>query len=210
MKRMIAILVGVCSIAVALGIGVANADAQRVTQYFQALQSLRAEFVQTVFDDKGKVMQVARGEMWMQKPGRFRWNYQEPYEQVIVADGTRLWVYDKDLEQVTVKRIDAALSETPLALLSGAAPIGKEFTIGAARKQGGLEWYELRPKKEQSEFSLLRVGFDGDALRTIELEDALKQRTRLSLEKLERNISVDSKQFQFVPPPGVDVAGDLS
>ena len=179
-----------------------------VQRYFQNLQSLRADFIQRVFDERGRVMQTSSGRMLMRKPGKFRWDYQTPAEQVIVADGERLWAYDVDLAQVTVRKLDQALSSTPLALLSGAAPIEETFTVGGVRRQDGLDWYELTPKQPQPEFRLLRVAFKGNLLVSLELEDSFGQRTRLDFQKLERNPVLDPALLKFTPPPGVDVVGD--
>lgn len=181
-----------------------------VQRYFQSLQSLRAEFIQQVYDDRSRLMQASSGQMLMQKPGKFRWNYRTPSEQIIVADGEHLWSYDVDLAQVTVRKLDKALGSTPLALLSGAAPIDEAFTVGAARTQNGLDWYDLTPKQPQPEFRMLRVAFKGDTLVSLELEDGLGQRTRLDFQKLERNPSLDPALLKFTPPPGVDVVGDPS
>jgi outer membrane lipoprotein carrier protein len=109
-----------------------------VQRYFQNLQSLRADFIQRVFDEQARVMQTSSGQMLMQKPGKFRWDYRTPAEQIIVADGERLWAYDVDLAQVTVRKLDQALSSTPLALLSGVAPIEETFTVGGVRNRDGL------------------------------------------------------------------------
>ncbi len=179
-----------------------------VQHYFQSLQSLRADFIQRVFDERSRVMQTSSGQMLMRKPGMFRWDYHKPAEQIIVADGERLWAYDVDLAQVTVRKLDQALSSTPLALLSGAAPIEETFTVGDARGQDGLTWYELTPKQPQPEFRLLRVAFKGNLLVTLELEDSFGQRTRLDFQKLERNPTFDPALLKFTPPPGVDVVGD--
>jgi outer membrane lipoprotein carrier protein len=179
-----------------------------VQRYFQGLESLEADFVQQVFDENARLLEESSGRMYMRKPGKFRWDYQEPTDQLIVADGKRLWLYDKELEQVTVRKLDQALSTTPLALLSGAAPLEDAFNINDVGKRDGLHWYELRPKKQQSEFELVRVAFRGDALSSIELEDAFNQRTRLSFESLQRNIPIDAELLQFTPPDGVDVVGD--
>ena len=179
-----------------------------VQRYFLDLNSLRADFIQRVYDKRGRVVQSSSGRMLMQKPGKFRWDYQTPAEQVIVADGERLWAYDVDLAQVTVRKLDQALSSTPLALLSGAAPIEETFTVGGVRRQDGLDWYELTPKQPQPEFRLLRVAFKGDALVSLELEDSFGQRTRLDFQKLERNPAFDPALLKFTPPPGVDVVGD--
>lgn len=179
-----------------------------VQHYFQDLRSLRANFIQRVFDERSQLLQSSSGQMLMQRPGKFRWDYQTPTAQVIVADGQRLWAYDVDLAQVTVRKLDQALSATPLALLSGAAPIEDTFTVGVVRNQDGLTWYELTPKQPQPEFQLLRVAFKGDALVSLELEDRLGQRTRLDFQKLERNPTLDPALLKFTPPPNVDVVGD--
>ena len=192
----------------ALPVGATTTTPSPVQRYFQNLQSLRADFVQRVFDERGQVMQTSSGRMLMRKPGKFRWDYQTPAEQVIVADGERLWAYDVDLAQVTVRKLDQALSSTPLALLSGAAPIEETFTVNGVHSRDGLDWYELTPKQPQPEFRLLRVAFRGDALISLELEDSFGQRTRLDFQKLERNPTLDPTLLKFTPPPGVDVVGD--
>mgnify|MGYP000995844964 CR=1 FL=1 len=180
----------------------------QVQRYFQDLKSLRADFIQRVFDERSQIVQSSSGQMLMQKPGKFRWNYRAPAEQIIVADGDRLWAYDVDLAQVTVRKLDKALSATPLALLSGAAPIEDTFTVGEARNRDGLAWYELTPKQPQPEFRLLRVAFKAELLVSLELEDGFGQRTRLDFQKLERNPALDPALLKFTPPPGVDVVGD--
>ncbi|HOW61205.1 MAG TPA: outer membrane lipoprotein chaperone LolA [Candidatus Contendobacter sp.] len=179
-----------------------------VQRYFHSLQSLRADFIQRVFDERGQVLQASSGQMLMRKPGQFRWDYRTPAEQVIVADGERLWAYDVALAQVTVRKLDQALGSTPLALLSGAAPIEEAFTVGGVRNRDGLDWYDLTPKQPQPEFRLLRVAFRGDTLISLELEDNFGQRTRLDFQKLERNPTLDPALLKFTPPPGVDVVGD--
>ncbi len=180
-----------------------------VQHYFQNLQSLRADFIQRVFDEQDRVMQASSGQMLMQKPGKFRWDYRTPAEQVIVADGERLWAYDVDLAQVTVRKLDKALGSTPLALLSGVAPIEEAFVVSGVYSRDGLDWYDLTPRQPQAEFRLLRVAFKGETLATLELEDSFGQRTRLDFQKLERNPTLDPALLKFTPPPGVDVVGDV-
>jgi len=179
-----------------------------VQRYFQDLQALRADFIQRVYDERSQVMQSSSGQMLMRRPGQFRWDYQTPAKQTIVADGERLWAYDVDLEQVTVRKLDTALSSTPLALLSGAAPIEETFAVSEVQNRDGLDWYELTPKEPQPEFLLLRVAFKDKALVSLELEDHFGQRTRLDFQKLERNPKLDPALLKFTPPPGVDVVGD--
>lgn len=179
-----------------------------VQQYFHELRALRADFVQQVYDEQGRLIRRSSGRMLMQQPGKFRWDYQKPSPQIVVADGQRLWSYDQDLEQVSVRPLDQALSATPLSLLSGTTPLDASFTIGPARTRDGLSWYELKPKQPQSEFRLLRIAFRGEVLASLELEDGFGQRTRLDLENLERNPSLDPNLLRFTPPAGVDVVGD--
>lgn len=181
-----------------------------VQRYFHDLQSLRADFIQRVFDERARIVQTSSGRMLMRKPGQFRWDYRTPSEQIIVADGERLWTYDVDLEQVTVRRLDRALGSTPLALLSGAAPVEESFKIGGVQRRDGLDWYELTPKEPQPEFQALRVAFKGEILVSLELEDHFGQRTRLDFQNLERNPPLDPALLRFTPPPGVDVVGDTS
>jgi len=181
----------------------------RVQRYFQDLQSLRADFIQRVYDERAQIVQSSSGQMLMRKPGQFRWDYRTPAAQIIVADGERLWAYDVDLAQVTVRKLDTALSSTPLALLSGAAPIEEAFTVGDVRTRDGLDWYDLTPRQPQPDFRLLRVAFKGALLVSLELEDSFGQRTRLDFQKLERNPTLDSVLLKFTPPPGVDVVGDV-
>ena len=129
-----------------------------------------------------------------------------------MADGERFWLYDIDLEQITVKRLDQTISAAPLAVLSGATPVEQVFNVARSFTDIGLQWYELQPKnQQQSEFNLLRIGFasDTNVLRVLELEDNFQRRTRLDLENIERNPSLDPSLFQFTPPAGVDVVGDL-
>ena len=179
-----------------------------VQRYFQDLQSLRADFIQRVYDERARIVQSSSGRMLMRRPGQFRWDYRTPAEQIIVADGERLWAYDVDLAQVTVRKLDTALSATPLALLSGAAPIEETFAVGNVQTRDGLAWYDLTPRQPQPEFRLLRVAFKGDELVSLELEDSFGQRTRLDFQKLERNPTLDPALLKFTPPPGVDVVGD--
>ncbi|MDQ2696708.1 MAG: outer membrane lipoprotein chaperone LolA, partial [Pseudomonadota bacterium] len=174
------------------------AEAPWVDRYFRGLQSLEADFVQQVFDADDRLMQTSSGHLVMQRPGRFRWDYTEPYQQLIVADGERLWVYDVDLEQVTVRPLGEALGATPLALLSGTAPIEDTFTVaGETTGREGWRWYELHPKDPQSEFQRLRIAFNGPSLQAIELEDALNQRTRLEFRNVRRDVAIDAGRLRF-------------
>ncbi len=199
---------------IALGLlvlGGARAEAGTgLVEYFRDLSSLRARFEQQVFDETGQPLQSSSGEMVMLRPGRFRWDYRSPYEQLIVADGDRVWIYDKDLEQVSVRSLDGAMGATPLALLSGTTPIDEAFEVSPEPPGGGdLVWYSLTPRNGDVDFSRMRVALRDGLLYSLELEDALGQRTRLTFAGLEHNPEVDPALLRFQPPPGVDVVGNL-
>ncbi len=186
-----------------------DAASDELQRQLQALSSLRAQFVQTVYNPQGKLVETSQGLMYMQRPGKFRWDYQKPYAQLIVADGAKVWHYDSDLAQVTVKRLDQTLGESPLAVLSGTTPLERTYKVSDQGTQQQLHWYELQPKQsEQGEFQRLRLGFRGEELSVLELHDAFAQLTRLELSKVERNLSLEASLFQFTPPAGVDVVGE--
>lgn len=194
------------------GLALANAQAapanERLQRFFSEVKSLRADFEQTVVDAKGKTIQEAKGTLSLQRPGKFRWDYRVPYQQVIVADGRKIWVYDSDLEQVTVKPMDAALGGTPAQLLSGTRPLEQDFTIASLGPRGGLEWLELMPKAKEKEFERVRLAFDQNDLRLMEVADSFGQVTLLKFSAIQRNPVLDHKTFTFVPPKGVDVVSE--
>lgn len=179
-----------------------------VERYFGELTTLKAEFAQTVYDEQGRSLERSSGTMYMQRPLRFRWDYRTPHQQLIVADGERLWLYDKGLEQVTVQPLDDTLGATPLALLSGERPLGDVFGIRSLPSSGPLQWYRLSPlDADATEVSVLRLAFSEGDLQVLEIEDVFQRRTRLALVDVERDALLDDAVFRFEPPPGVDVVG---
>jgi chaperone LolA len=151
-------------------------------------------------------MQSAAGVMQFQRPGKFRWTYQKPYEQIIVGDGAKFWLYDKDLNQVTVKKLDAALGSSPAALLAGSNEIERGFTLKEAGSRDGLEWLQATAKSQDSRFSAVLMVFDADAgLAAMELNDTFGHKTVLRFSALQRNPKLAAAQFQFAPPAGADV-----
>ncbi len=182
---------------------------ERLNDFFKNVQSLRADFQQIVTDPRGKTIQDAHGTFLMQRPNKFRWNYQKPYEQTIVADGAKLWVYDKDLEQVTVKKLDEALGNTPALLLSGAKPLTDNFHFAElADRTDGLQWTTLTPKSEEANFKQVRLAFGKQSLEVMELVDSFEQTTQLRFSSVQSNVKFTANEFQFTPPKGVDVVGD--
>ena len=183
-----------------------SAALERVERVLAELESVRADFVQETLDAQAKASQRAVGTLALKRPGRFRWDYSEP-RQAIVCDGTRLWLYDADLQQVTVRKVRDTLSQTPAMLLAGTARVRDGFTARAAARAAGLDWVVLTPRLRDTDFRELRVGFAGTTLRRLEFEDKLNQVTRIEFTKLERNAHLADTLFVFVPPPGVDVIG---
>lgn len=172
-------------------------------------KSARAAFEQKVYDKGGKLTQEAKGSFVFQRPGRFRWVYDKPADQVIVGDGERVWIYDPELAQVTVRKMSAALGSTPAALLSGAADVAKAFELTDTGKRDGLEWLQAVPRDREAGFERMRIGFGAQgALEAMELIDHFGQTTRLRFTKVLRNPKVDPKEFHFEPPKGTDVLGE--
>lgn len=185
----------------ALGAG----GADRLHAFLEEVQSLRSHFDQIVLDEQARKIENARGMVYIERPGRFRWDYSEPYPQEIVADGEKVWIFDSELEQVTVKPLDDALGDTPAMLLSSDRPVEQSFAIRDIDGSEGYAWVSLTPLGEQISFNEIRLAFDGEDLKIMELEDNFGQLTRLTFTELERNPSLDPGLFRFEPPPGVDV-----
>lgn len=187
----------------------AHADARaRLDSFVDGTKGLKAQFSQTVFDAKGRKTQEASGTLFLSRPGKFRWVYTKPYAQLIVGDGKKLWIYDEDLDQVTVRKLDQAIGESPAALLAGSNDIEKLFNLDDAGEKDGLEWLEATPKGKEGSFEKVRMGFRGNDLIAMELQDNFGQTTQLRFTGLERNPSMGSSLFRFTPPKGVDVIGD--
>ena len=167
-----------------------------------------ARFEQQVFDRAGKTVESASGTFAFARPGKFRWTYDKPHKQVLVGDGAKLWIHDPDLNQVTVKRMEGAISSTPAALLAGKDDITRLFTLRDAGRADGLAWVEATPKAQDTGFERVRLGLDGKSLAAMELHDQLGGRTRLTFVDLKPNAAVAPQTFTFVPPKGADVIED--
>lgn len=187
-----------------------DAGYRKVEQFLKGLQGLQADFEQVLTDGKEQVTSRSSGTLAISRPNRFRWDYREPNEQLIVSDGTRIWLYDKDLEQVTVRRVDESLSATPAMLLSGEGTLGDNFKVAGSRQEGGVQWVTLEPKRNDTDFKWVKLGFSGDVLTYMQLADKLGQTTTLRFSQFERNPPPDPSKFTFTVPPGADVIGDAS
>jgi outer membrane lipoprotein carrier protein len=183
--------------------GAAGLDMLRI--FLQQTTTGKARFAQIIVDKNLKQLQQATGTMHFARPGKFRWEYEKPYEQLIVGDGSRLWVYDKDLNQVSVRKLDQALGDSPAALLAGSNEIEKIYTMTNLGNQEGLDWVEALPKSKENAFERIRLGFSSGGLEAMELRDQFGQVTVIKFAAVERNPKLSPELFRFVPPKGADV-----
>jgi outer membrane lipoprotein carrier protein len=188
--------------------GTDDAGLRRLRNFIERVQTLRARFRQDIVDSSEELIEQSSGELLLSRPGRFRWNYQQPYERTVVADGTRLWLYEADLEQVTVRPLTAGLGETPAALLTGDKDILERFEYVSSWTTEQVLWVRLRPHSADSDFESVAIGFDGERPVQLELHDRLGQRTRLYLTEVRINVKLAADAFRFVVPEGADVIGE--
>jgi outer membrane lipoprotein carrier protein len=176
------------------------------TDFFRDLKTLQANFDQQVLDGNRQLIQSSKGRMWIQRPGRFRWDYESPYRQQLIADGKHLWSYDESLEQVTVQPASEVLTSTPAMLLSGDRPPETLFSIepGSSERQ-----VVLIPNNDDSNVTRLTVHFTGSLLTRIDAEDSFGNTTQFSFTDVQRNPPLDDSLFSFTPPDGTDVIGDI-
>ena len=196
-----------------VALGAATAFASGLDDFLafnSATRTATARFEQQVLDRNGKVVERASGTFAFARPGKFRWTYDKPNKQVLVGDGQKLWIHDPDLNQVTVKRIDRAISSTPAALLAGKDDITALFTLRDAGSADGLNWVEALPKAQDTGFERVRLGLHGKTLAAMELNDQLGGRTMLRFSDLKANVPVPPDTFTFTPPKGSDVLEDPS
>jgi outer membrane lipoprotein carrier protein len=182
---------------------------ERLRAFVSHTRSGAARFEQTVLDKEGRTVQRTTGLFQFARPGRFRWTYEKPYDQLIVGDGKRFWVYDRDLNQVTVKKLDQALGSSPAALLAGNEDIEAAFKLTDAGSKDGLEWVEAVPKSKDAGFERVRMGFNAQSLpEAMELKDQFGQDTVLKFSQMEKNPKLAADLFSFTAPKGVDVVGE--
>jgi outer membrane lipoprotein carrier protein len=187
----------------------AQADSvERFKSFLRTTQSARADFEQKVYGRDGKLTQESKGSFVFLRPGRFRWSYAKPVDQLIVGDGERVWIYDRDLNQVTVRKLSKALGSTPAALLAGASDLEAAFELRDAGQSDGLEWLEAKPKEREAGFERIRLGFGSAGVEAMELTDHFGHTTRLRFHNLQRNPKIDPAEFRFEPPKGADVLGE--
>ncbi|OUS26027.1 outer membrane lipoprotein carrier protein LolA [Gammaproteobacteria bacterium 45_16_T64] len=188
-----------------------RASAEQLIKQLKAMQSIHSSFRQWVQDSKQASLQDVTGTMWVQKPGQFRWDTNNPYPQSIMANGEFIWIYDEDLEQATQQKLDKHVGNTPALLLSGdPSRLAESFAISAYLYDETGEWrFDLKPKGEGALFELLRVNFKDGKLIDMYLEDALGQTTKIEFTEQKINLAINSDVFTFTPPEGVDLIKDF-
>ncbi|MFN7834283.1 MAG: outer membrane lipoprotein carrier protein LolA [Burkholderiaceae bacterium] len=203
-KRLTAAFLAVSAVALPLG---AHAGAiEQLKKFGSGTQSAEGSFVQTVQVKTNRPTPPSIGHFAFAKPGKFRWAFDKPYQQLIVSDGKKVYMYDKDLAQVTTRPLSEALSATPAALLFGQSDIGKLFELNESAAINGVEWLEAVPRAPDATFTKIAIGFKNNQPVAMEMSDAFGQVTKLNFGPWIMNrVGVTSDQFKFTPPAGVDI-----
>ena len=187
----------------------ASADdaGQRLNQALKQMDNLTTEFKQTLLDEDKNIVQQSRGTLALQRPGKFAWSYTEPFEQRIIADGSELWIYDVELDQVMVKPMEQGLANAPIMILMKQADISEQFEVSEVGQREFLYWVELLPHSGDLEYTHIYIGIEDDQVRAMELQDQFGQSTQIVFENLRTGVVHNPAIFRFEPPPGVDVYG---
>jgi len=200
------------AVLIAFSSGAAGAAVDRgeilVDGFVNDVVTFSGDFEQSLIDPEGRILEVTKGTLEIQRPGRFRWVYSEPYEQCLVADGLNIWSYDVDLEQVTVKPQAEALANTPALLLGGSSDAMAQFRFDGSFDENGLTWVRLVPVDADSGFKRMELGFNGTQLAQMVFFDNLEQTTFIALDHVAVNEPIDAARFEFKVPDGVDVVGE--
>ena len=203
MKRFVFAVFCLCAVQLAQAGAI-----EKLHRFLDTMKTLRADFAQIVVAKNGMKSQQSSGVMMISRPGKFRWQIEKPYSQLLVGDGEKVWIYDQDLRQVTVKKVDAAIGSTPAALLVGGKTLEKNFAMREIGVRDGLEWLEATPKSADSGFERIQIGFSGGDVKAMELFDNFGQITSLFFNNIDRNPQLAASLFSFKPPAGVDVLGE--
>ncbi len=206
MNKFSALLLGLLISNVALADGVSS-----IKDFFNDTKSMRADFKQVVKDNQGRKVQEVEGGMQLKRPNMFRWDYKKPYEQQIVSDGNEVFLYDTELEQVTIRTLGKTIGSSPAALLAGGGNVEENFILkNATRKNSveGVDWVLVVPKDKESGFDRIILGFTGKQLRHMEMYDSFNHITYIAFENVERNPQLEKSTFLFTVPEGIDVVGE--
>lgn len=183
----------------------------RLNQFFTTVNSMQSVFVQEVYDDKGKLKQNSKGTVYLSRPGKFRWEYAAPESHQIVADGKNVWVYDVELDQVTVKPMTQALSAAPVGMLLSKQPVEQQFAVEPMEAENSkLSWFRLKPHKKDSDFTTMDLGMSDQGIQEMVLGDKFGQQTYIHFQGMKLDVNIDASRFKFTPPANVDVIGKPS
>ncbi|MHB8446414.1 MAG: outer membrane lipoprotein chaperone LolA [Rudaea sp.] len=182
----------------------------RLDAFAKGISSISADFSQQVFDPNGGAGKATTGKLALRSPRQFRWDVAKPYQQLIVADGEKVWVYDPDLEQVTVRAQGTEEAHSPLTVLTDLSQLDRDFTTGEQGSHAGMVWLRLKSKDKEPQFAYCDLGFDANGLARMDFEDTLGNRTEISFSNWQRNPKLPDGTFRFTPPKGVDVIGDAT
>lgn len=178
---------------------------EKLEAFIARAKNLQTDFTQVSLDETGKVIQTSQGNFYLQQPGKFRWNYNQPYVQKIVSKDRKIWFYDEDLEQLIIKKIDQSIGDTPALLLSGSVNLNEKYTISTQSEEGDTVWLKLSPKNIESSFKYILIGLKGDMLYGIELSDNFGQLTQIIFTNITMPKTLAPELFEFVAPAGTDV-----
>lgn len=182
----------------------------KLETFLHETHSIKSRFQQKLLDADGMLLQQSAGEFFLKKPGKFLWDYVLPYPQKIVSNGIKIWLYDSELEQVTVKKYDQVLSGAPVILLGrNGGSLVKEFDSEEMGSKDGYDWVKLIPRSQEKEFNEIQVGLQQGKLKIMRLKDAFNQTTILEFENPQYNVQLDDRMFEFKPPANADVVGDF-
>lgn len=180
-----------------------------LTVLLGGIKTMRASFVQTIFDNNGKPAQTSKGQMALERPGKFRWEVKQPMPQTIIANSERLWVYDPDLQQVTIRSLKSEAGEAPALLLSHQnADLQKNYKIESIESKDSLQWFSLKPKKNDNMFESVKMAFANKQLKEMVLQDQIGHSTRVEFQKIEMNAVLPASLFIFKAPAGTDVINE--
>jgi outer membrane lipoprotein carrier protein len=206
-SRCLGAVVAAMALAIAFASAAAGSGIDQLRAFVDGARTGKATFRQVVAGKSGRVPQASSGTFAFARPGKFRWSYYKPYAQLLVGDGDKLWIYDRDLNQVIIKKLDRALGATPASLLAGSNAFETNFVLIDGGNTDGIEFVEAEPKSPDTGFDHIRIGFKENLPRTMELHDSFGQLTQLTFDTFERNPAIDPALFRFSPPPGADVIG---
>lgn len=201
--RTVTFALAVCS----TGTAFAESGTAYLQKFMNGVKTLDATFTQEVVNDRGQITATSFGSLKLSRPGKFRWEYLQPMPQLIVSDGRKLWIYDKELEQVTVRPLKSALGSSPAAILTNRSNLENNFTILEAPQKLGLSWVDLRPKSKGGDFSKVLIGLDDAGVQAMDLYDQFGQVTMIRFQESRFNTPLSGGLFNFTPPPGADVIG---